>query len=67
MLQESDFDKSKSDELIYGFKNGFDIGYRGPMFRNNHSANIPLRIGSQQVLWGQTHERGITEQVCRTF
>ena len=52
-LMESGFDREKAKFLIKGFTEGFDIGYRGPLFRKNNSSNIPLRIGTSQELWSK--------------
>ena len=46
LLREMNYDKAKSEYLIQGFKNGFDIGYRGPELRRDISENIPIRVGS---------------------
>ena len=50
-LRESKYDESKSAEILRGFKYGFDIGYRGPVNRQDVSANLPLTIGSLQDIW----------------
>ena len=34
-----------------GFKDGFDIGYRGPLDRQDVSDNIPFTVGDEMVLW----------------
>ena len=52
-LMDSGFHREKSEYLIEGFTNGFDIGYRGPVFRKHNSANIPLKIGNQEQLWSK--------------
>ena len=36
-----------------GFSEGFDIGYRGPTNRQSNSKNIPLKVGSEVVLWNK--------------
>ena len=50
---DSGFNKEKTKFLIKGFTEGFDIGYRGPVFRQHNSANIPLRLGTQEDLWNK--------------
>ena len=47
LLEESKYDKKKSDEVVNGFKRGFDIGYRGKIDRKDLSDNIPLKVGSK--------------------
>ena len=34
-----------------GFKDGFDIGCRGPLDRQDVSDNIPFTVGDEMVLW----------------
>ena len=29
LLNQAEYDRDKTDELVDGFTNGFDIGYRG--------------------------------------
>ena len=53
LLQTSGYDRLKSDELIQGFTEGFDIGYWGPVERQNTSDNLPLRVGSRTELWNK--------------
>ena len=36
-----------------GFTNGFDIGYEGPVIRQDKVDNIPLRIGNKIILWNK--------------
>ena len=43
----------KTEELIEGFTNGFDLGYRGTKQRCDYAENIPLRIGSKTELWNK--------------
>ena len=50
-LQNANFDKKKSEFLVNGFTHGFDIGYRGPLLRQDTAANIPIRIGSEAEMW----------------
>ena len=39
--------------LEKGFRNGFDIGYRGPCCRRDVLSNIPLRVGDGIKLWNK--------------
>ena len=50
-LMDSGFCRDRSEHLIQGFKEGFDIGYRGPLIRQDTSNNIPLNLGTPQDLW----------------
>ena len=47
----SKFDQFKSKELVKGFTEGFDIGYRGPKNRQDSVENIPFTIGSESEMW----------------
>ena len=52
---ETNYDKEKTKLLVDGFKEGFDIGYRGPMKRQDSSNNLPFRngVGTLTVLWNK--------------
>ena len=51
LLNQVKYDRDKTDELVDGFTNGFDIGYRGKTSRQDRSHNLPLRVGSKTELW----------------
>ena len=53
LLEKSNFNKEKSGYLLDGFKNGFDIGYRGPQNCRDSTRNIPIRdgVGSETIMW----------------
>ena len=53
LLIRSRYDLDKTNELVEGFTNGFDIGYRGPAQRQDVSNNIPLHIGSLTEIWNK--------------
>ena len=53
MLIEANYCKTKTSKLIKGFKEGFDIGYCGPMQSVSESENIPLKIGTQGEMWNK--------------
>ena len=53
LLVLSCFDKQKTKILVDGFRNGFDIGYRGPYFRESRSENIPITVGTHLELWNK--------------
>ena len=52
-LQVSRYDETKASELIQGFRDGFDIGYRGPMKRKNTAKNLLFQIGDKFELWNK--------------
>ena len=52
-LKKAKYNNEKTEELIEGFTNGFDLGYRGTKQRCDYAENIPLRIGSKTELWNK--------------
>ena len=52
-LQQAAFDASKTQFLINGFRHGFDIGYRGPLNRQDIAENRLIRIGTEQDMWNK--------------
>ena len=53
MLRTTNYDPEEIQFLKEGFTIGFDIGYRGPMNRQDTSRNLPFSdgIGDKYVLW----------------
>ena len=51
LLRESSYDETETEFLINGFRNGFSIGYRGPLNRQSRSRNIPFTVGNKEILW----------------
>ena len=51
LLEESKYDEIKTKELVDGFTWGFDMGYRGPVSRTDVSNNIPISVGSVEIIW----------------
>ena len=47
----SDYNKTETEFLMKGFREGFDIGYEGPTNRQDTSKNIPFRNGIGNELW----------------
>ena len=52
-LKETQFDERRSARLICGFREGFDIGYRGPSDRCDHAKNIPFSVGDKTEMWNK--------------
>ena len=50
-LIDINYDKTKTEILFKGFKEGFDIGYTGPLNRRNTSRNIPFKVGNPVDMW----------------
>ena len=53
LLQVSGYDKKISEELVSGFTNGFDLGYRGPENVQQTSRNLKFTIGDEIELWNK--------------
>ena len=53
LLVETEYDISKTKFLVDGFKNGFDLGYRGPSDVKQTSPNLKFTIGNKQELWNK--------------
>ena len=53
LLIELKYDAKKTKKLIFGFTNGFDLGYHGPQNVKMTSPNLPLTIGDEVDLWNK--------------
>ena len=53
MLTETDYKKLEIDFLINGFRNGFDIGYRGNTQIKRKSPNLKFRVSNRTILWNK--------------
>ena len=54
LLLESGYKPSKIDYLVSGFRNGFELGYNGPLNGcQRQSPNLKLRVGNKVELWNK--------------
>ena len=54
LLVQSNYDKIETEFLVNGFKRGFDLGYRGPMYNiQQKSMNLRFTIGNKLELWNK--------------
>ena len=53
LLRETGFDPIRTDDIVKGFKYGFDIGYKGPSKIKRTAPNLKLRVGSETILWNK--------------
>ena len=53
ILKETNYDRDKTKFLVEGFKNGFDLGYRGPENIQQESKNLKFTIGNKTELWNK--------------
>ena len=54
MLKAFNYDKEKTNYLVHGFRNGFDLHYEGPLSNTCREApNLKLHVGSQVEMWNK--------------
>ena len=53
LLKQTNYDKEKTEFLVNGFKNGFDLGYRGPSNIQQKAPNLKFTIGNKLELWNK--------------
>ena len=53
LLSITNYDQQKTQFLVDGFQNGFDLGYRGPEDIKQESRNLRLTIGNETELWNK--------------
>ena len=53
LLNKVQYDLGEIQFLCDGFRNGFDLGYRGPTDRKDESKNLPFTVGSPKELWNK--------------
>ena len=50
-IKEANYDVKKTEFLVTGFEEGFDLQYQGLVECKNTSKNLPLCIGSKLDIW----------------
>ena len=53
LLIETKYNKQKTDTMVTGFKNGFEIGYEGNRKIKRTAPNLRLTIGTKTDLWNK--------------
>lgn len=53
LLEETGYPQDKTEFLVNGFTNGFNLGYQGPRVRRTFSNNHKLRAGNKFILWNK--------------
>ena len=53
LLKETNYDPKETEYLVNGFKNGFDLGYRGNAEVKQTSPNLKFTIGNDIELWNK--------------
>ena len=67
LLKESGYDKTKSEFLLDGFKNGFSIGYAGVLNLQRTSPNLKLQVGNETELWNKVMKEVKEQRYAGTF
>ena len=52
-LKKSNYDPCEMVFLVQGFREGFDIQYKGPQTRRDEAKNIPFKVGNKTVMWNK--------------
>ena len=53
LLNQTNYDAGETNFLVDGFKNGFDIQYKGPTNWQSRAKNLKLTIGNKTILWNK--------------
>ena len=53
LLKQSGYDNLKTEYLVQGFRNGFNLCYKGPRRIKKTSHNLKLTVGSPTELWNK--------------
>ena len=54
LLLKYRYNRQKTQFLVDGFRNGFNLGYRGPIDNIRRDApNLKLNVGNKTILWNK--------------
>ena len=67
LLKVSTYDSAKSDFLVKGFTEGFDIRYRGEPNQKSTSQNWPFKVGNRNILWNKLMKAVVGKCVAGPF
>ena len=67
LLKLTDYDLKETRFLVNGFREGFDIGYKGPENRRDFSGQYSSSNWQQENFMEQDHERGERKKSSWTF
>ena len=67
LLHETEYDPVETQFLVNGFKQGFDIGYKGPLVRQSESRNIPFSVGNHIEMWNKIMKEVELKRVAGPF
>ena len=51
LLLQTNYDREKTEFLVHGFTEGFDLGFEGPLKRQDRSRNIPFTVDDKFDMW----------------
>ena len=67
LLRNTNYDEDETQFIVDGFTKGFDMGYRGPMKRQDSSSNIPLKSRTKKDLWNKVMQEVKLRRVAGPF
>ena len=53
LLQQNNYSKEKTDFLVQGFRQGFELNYQGEQNVRRYAPNLKLRFGSKLEIWNK--------------
>ena len=68
LLNETQYDRKKSEFLLDGFRNGFSLEYQGPVDVKITSKNLKFRgVGNETILWNKVMKEVKLMRYARPF
>ena len=67
LLVASKYNKVEMEFLVQGFAEGFNIGYRGPTNRKDTLNNIPITVGTKEIMWQKLMKEVTAERYAGPF
>ena len=66
-LMETNYNAEETKFLVEGFREGFDLGYRGPDIIQQNSQNLKFTIGDKIELWNKVMKEVKEERYAGPF
>ena len=67
LLKQAGYNKTKTEYLVQGFRNGFSLEYKGPKKVCRTARNLPLRVGNKFELWNKVMKEVKAERYAGPF
>ena len=67
LLVDSKYSSEETKFLVDGFRNGFDIGYKGTKLRQSEAKNIPFTVGNKTEMWNKIMKEVEAKRVAGPF